>query len=112
MKYPKTINIGNKVYKIKVLKFLERFWFLKHNMAANINYKDNLIKTVEFDDPKENEANLFHEITHGILREMEFNHPGIITYRNNEVFVEELGLALRKTFIDLHEKGVLDNKRI
>lgn len=109
MKYPQDINIGDKRYKIKIVRYLERFLFLRNNIAANINYKTGVIKTVIFNDSKEDEANFFHEIAHGMLREMEFNHPKIITFRKNEKFIEEFALVLRKTIIDLNNKGVFDN---
>lgn len=111
MKYPKELYIGDHLYKFKVVRLIEKLIFKKNNIAANINYKDSIIKTLEFENEKENQANLFHELAHGILREMEFNHPKIIKFRNDEKFIEEFGLVLRKTFIDLQKKGVLHEEQ-
>jgi hypothetical protein len=35
---------------------------------------------------------------------MEFNYPQITKFRNDEQFTQELGLNLRKLFLDLLEK--------
>ena len=107
MKYPKELYIGNHLYKFKVVRFIEKMIFKKNNIAANINYQESIIKTTEFSNEKENQATFFHELAHGILREMEFNHPKIIKFRNDEKFTDELGMVLRKTFIDLQKKGVI-----
>ena len=58
-------------------------------------------------DKRITEDTFFHEIAHGILKELEFNYPKMSSFRNNESFVQEMGLTLRKTFIDL-----LNNREI
>ncbi len=40
----------------------------------------------------------------GVLKEMEFNYPKMSKFRSDDTFVQELGLVLRNTFIDLLKK--------
>ena len=97
---PKKIKIGKFTFNVK-----EKLLLIKgENISGKINYGNlNLIiKSGMVDRAKED--TFFHEIAHGILKELEFNHPKISNFRNNEPFVQELGLLLRKTFIDLMNK--------
>lgn len=100
MKIPKYIRIGDTEYKIKKKIIID--W--NESIAGQINYwkKELLIK--EYGDNKIDESNFFHGIAHGIMKEMEYNHPKVVDLRNNENFIQELGLVLRKTFKDLMEK--------
>lgn len=50
------------------------------------------------------EDTFFHEMAHGILKEMEFNYPQITKFRSDENFTQELGLCLRKLFLHLLEE--------
>lgn len=100
MKIPTKIKIGETEYKVNEKKF-----YFNDLTGGSINF--NLSKIVirkTLPSKKEREAVFFHEIAHGILKELEFNHPKISPFRSNEVFVQELGLVLRKTFLDLFEK--------
>ena len=99
MKIPTKIKIGEVEYKVSEKKF-----YFNDNISGNINYnlaQINIRKTLS---SKEKEATFFHEIAHGILKELEFNHPKISPFRSNEDFVQEMGLTLRKAFLDLLKK--------
>ena len=97
---PKKIKIGDMEYNVREKMFL----FKDKSIAGNISYGnlDMSIRSGMIDKSKEDV--FFHEITHGILKELEFNHPKITHFRNNEDFVQEMGLLLRKTFLDLMKK--------
>jgi len=71
-------------------------------IVGSVNYGDKLIKIKKCKkDERITQDTFFHEIAHAILKELEFNHPQITKFRSDEIFVQELGLTLRKTFIDL-----------
>ena len=101
MKIPTKIKIGEYEYNIK--KCWKVDW-LNRNIIGQINYGRKELKLEIFEDKRINEDNFFHEIAHGILKELEFNHPQISKFRNDESFVQEMGLNLRKTFLDLLKK--------
>lgn len=62
--------------------------------------------TFQYKDKRINEDIFFHEISHGVIKELEYNHPRIAVFRTNEAFVQEMGLILRKTFLELLESQV------
>lgn len=102
MKIPKKLLIGDRLYRIKnKLMFVNLF---DSDISGNINYNTNIMKIKKVKDNKTEEDIFFHEVTHGILKELEFNHPKIVKFRNDEEFVQEMGLILRKIFLDLMEK--------
>lgn len=100
MKIPKEILIGDTMYKIK----LKNYYFSDNSLGGNINYNNSIMGIRKSLKGKFKEDTFFHEVAHGILKELEFNHPKIHSFRNNENFVQEMGLILRKTFIDLLKK--------
>jgi len=95
------IKIGEHFYNIKKVRILD--WKNK-NVVGNINYATKLMKLKKLGpDKRIYQDTFFHEVAHGILKELEFNYPRMQKFRNDECFVQELGLNLRKTFIDLLE---------
>ncbi len=98
---PKNIVIGGRKYNIKQKRIID--WRNK-SVVGQISYYSKNMKIQKMDDGKYKEDIFFHEIAHGVLKELEFNFPKISKFRNNEEFVQELGLTLRKTFLDLLEK--------
>jgi len=92
---PKKIIIGDTQYDIK-----KRLWLFNKNYSGKITYSCRLLEIRESCDKNEQDY-FFHELAHGVLKELEFNHPKIIRFRNNEEFVQEIGLILRKSFLDL-----------
>jgi len=103
VKIPKKVRIGNHYYNIKKVRVVD--WKNK-DVAGDINYGIKRVRLKKFKDERMNQEIFFHEVAHGILKELEFNYPQIIKFRNDEIFVQELGLTLRKTVIDL-----LNNQR-
>ena len=99
MKIPEKILIRDTTYKIK----LKNYYF-NDALGGNINYNNSVMGIKKSLKGKFKEDTFFHEVAHGVLKELEFNHPKIHSFRNNEDFVQEMGLVLRKTFIDLLEK--------
>lgn len=100
MKIPEKITIGQSEYKIKHCKCIDR----SDNISGQINYRSKVIKLVkQKDDERMNETTFFHEIVHGLLQELEYNHPKITAFRRDEVFTQELALMLRNTFLELSE---------
>jgi hypothetical protein len=97
MRIPKRILIGQHYYNISKCWLID--W--KRDLAGQINYITKELKLLKNTDDKEIEGTFFHEVAHGLLRELEFNYPKITAYRHDEKFVQELGLNLRKTFLDL-----------
>jgi hypothetical protein len=97
---PDKIRIGDHYYNIKRLRIID---WSNWNVSGQINYATKVMKINEKASKDERiiESTFFHEIAHGILKELEFNNPQLSKFRCNESFVEELGLTLRKTFIDL-----------
>lgn len=101
MKIPKEITIGKKKYKIQLARFVD---FFNSGVHGNINYSDGILKIKDTGDERNTEDLFFHELAHGILKELEFNYPKVAWLRNDEVFTQELGLLLRKSFLELLEK--------
>ena len=100
IKIPETLRIGGTIYKIK----RKRTIGFDSNIGGNINYNTDTMSMRKKMNPKTTESVFFHEVAHGVLKEMEFNFPKMSTFRNDETFVQELGLVLRNTFIDLLNK--------
>lgn len=100
MKIPNKLIIGETQYKIKMKRVIN--W--NKEIGGQINYNYNLLILKKGMSKKILESSFFHEIAHGILKELEFNYPKISNFRDNEKFVQEMGLVLRKTFLDLLEK--------
>lgn len=98
---PNKLIIGRNIYKIKIKRILD--WTNK-DICGHINYHKAILKIKKTNNNRSKEDTLFHEIAHGLLKELEFNHPQISKFRDNEIFVQELGLNLRKTFLDLLKK--------
>lgn len=98
MKIPHKILIGESLYQVKQTKFIS---MSKESIVALINYDKKLIKLKSIKDTRLLEDHFFHEVSHGLLKELEFNHPKISNFRTNEAFIQELGLTLRITFLDL-----------
>lgn len=97
---PKKIRIGDLEYNIK-----ERMFLFKNKTLAGTIIYGNLDMNIRRDMiPRAKEDTFFHEVAHGILKELEFNHPAMTKFRNDEIFVQELGLLLRKTYLDLEKK--------
>ena len=93
--------IGDSKYKVRE----KNYWFSRlGNISGNINYANQVINMSNIQTERCKEDTFFHEIAHGILKELEFNYPAITKYRNDELFTQELGLMLRKTFLDLIQK--------
>lgn len=102
MKIPEKVKIGKYDYNIKKVRIID---WKNIGVVGQINYSNKLIKLKMCKkDHRMNEDVFFHEVAHGILKELEFNHPKMSKFRNDEDFVQELGLILRKTFIDLLKK--------
>ena len=101
MDIPKQITIGEKTYRVKIKQFVDLF---NKNINGNINYSGGMLKIKKSSDIRVMEEVFFHELAHGIMKEMEFNYPKITKFRNDEVFTQELGLILRKMFLELLEK--------
>ncbi len=100
MKIPKTIRIGNKEFKIKIKNRIS--WSKK--ISGQINYDDKELMINKKLKGRDLESTFFHELAHGLFHEMEFNYPQMVKFRNDETFIQEFGLNLRKTFLDLLEK--------
>jgi len=99
MTIPKKVKIGESEYSVKRTRFVGG-----KNWSGFINYHDRKIKIKPGYSEREEEDVFFHEIAHGILKEMEFNHPQINKFRGDEQFIQELGLLIRKTFKSLNEE--------
>ena len=100
MRIPNKIKIGDSEYNVNEKMIL----FKEKTLSGQITY-GNLNLAIRGDMiPKAKEDTFFHEIAHGVLKELEFNHPKISHFRNDDKFVQEMGLVLRKTFLDLIEK--------
>lgn len=99
MKIPDKIKIGKHYYSIRKVRIVD---WKNCAVVGFINYRDKKIKLKKFDDDhRMYESIFFHEMGHGILKELEYNHPKTVKFRQDEDFVQELGLMLRKTFLDL-----------
>ena len=98
MKIPSNLKIGATIYKIIVKRFIK---FSNPNIAGNINYNKRLITIKKTTDQRATEDIFFHELAHGLLKEMEFNYPAVTKFRHDELFTQELGLNLRKMFLEL-----------
>lgn len=98
MKIPNRIKIGEHFYDIKKVRLIG--W--NDTIVGQIHYGNKRIKIrMSNKDMRDNEDTFFHEVAHGLLKELEFNNPSIVKFRNDECFVQEMGLLLRKTFLDL-----------
>ena len=103
MNLPKKLMIGQNEYKISKSHFV-----FNRNLAGLINYHTKEILIRKTDNDRDLSENLFHEIAHGLFKELEYNHPKITSFRNNEEFIQETGLLLRKIYLQLlKEKEVL-----
>ena len=99
MKIPDKIRIGKYNYNIKKVRIID---WTNSNIDGQISYSSKMMKIkINKKDERITESTFFHEIVHGILKELEYNYPKISSFRSNESFVQELALILRKTFIDL-----------
>lgn len=106
MKIPEKIKIGEHDYDIKKVPIVD---WKNSNIIGQINYGKKEIKLKMFKtDERVDQDTFFHEIAHGILKELEFNHPQITKFRNEELFAQEMGLLLRKSFLDLMKKQDLN----
>jgi hypothetical protein len=93
---PKKIMIGETEYKVKKKTLL-----FPTNLGGQINYFHQKLTIRKGGSERNEEDIFFHEIAHGILKEIEYNHPSITKFRNDEQFVQEMGLIMRKTFKSL-----------
>lgn len=101
MKIPKKIKIGEHFYDVNRVRIVD---WRNSNVTGQINYATKKMKLKNCKkDKRITQDTFFHEVTHGILKELEFNYPKILKFRNDEKFVQEFGLTLRKTFLDLLE---------
>ena len=98
MKMPKRVRIGESTYIIKMQHFID---FLNLGISGKINYSKKVVKIKKTSDKRMMEDVFFHEIAHGVLKEMEFNYPQLTKFRNDEAFTQELGLHLRTLFLNL-----------
>jgi hypothetical protein len=101
MKIPKKIKIGGTEYRVKEKRLIN--W--NSNISGQIRYGSNTLILKKSASERAEQDSFFHEIAHGILREMAYNYPKITKFQNDEDFVQELGLVLRKTFLDLLSKN-------
>lgn len=99
MKIPQKIKIGNTEYKVK-----KKNYYFNKTLGGQINYNLRTMYIRKSGIKVDEEENFFHEIAHGTCKELEFNYPKIVAFRNNESFIQELGIVLRKTFLDLLKK--------
>ena len=106
MKIPKKVKIGNETFKIKVKRFM------KKNLYGSICQCKKVIKINKNNSTRELEATFFHEIVHGLLKEMSFNYPFLKNKRFDEDFVEEMGLLMRNIYLDLLKKDESSLKEI
>jgi len=97
---PKKLTIGNTKYIIKQKRIIS---WKDNDVVGNINYHTRIIKLRKKDHIKAKQDTFFHEIAHGIFKELEFNYPKISKFRMDEKFTQEFGLTLRKTFLNLLE---------
>ena len=93
MLIPKKVRIGDRNFRVKVERIID---WSNNGVAGQINFSNGVLKIKKNLTEKEEESTFFHEIAHGILKEMEFNYPFLTKYRNDEVFVQEFGLLMRK----------------
>lgn len=100
MKIPNKIKIGDKEFDINFKRLIN----FDKNISGQIRLNDNKIILTKNLKGKILEDTFFHEISHGLFREMEFNYPQMAKFRNDESFIQEFGLLLRKTFLDLLSK--------
>ena len=103
MNIPKTIKIGSNEFKIKNKFNID--W--NGNIAGQINFSKNRILLKKGSNHRCKEDTFFHEVAHGIFKEISYNYPQIIKFSDNESFIQEFGLLLRKTFLDLLDKQEL-----
>ena len=101
MNIPDEIIIGENTYKIKMKRTID---WSNSNITGQIDYHRNILTIMKTKVTRAKEDVFFHEFAHGILKELEFNHPKISKFRDNEKFVQEFGLNLRKSFLDLLKK--------
>lgn len=97
MKIPNKIKIGERDYKIKEKRLID--WDKK--VSGQIQYGSNTLILKKNANERAKQDAFFHEIAHAILKEMSFNYPKITKFQDDESFVQEMGLVLRKTFLDL-----------
>lgn len=97
MKIPDKIRIGDTNFNIKYKRLID--W--NKNVSGQIRLNDEELIIKKGSSGKRLEDTFFHEIAHGLFREMEFNYPQMAKFRNDESFIQEFGLLLRKTFLDL-----------
>lgn len=107
MKIPKNVKIGKLLYKIEICKRINK----QNSLMGRVDYQDKKIKILKMSDNRQIEMVLFHEIAHGIIGELEFNYPKISIFKDDEIFIGEFTLLLRKTFLDLLDKQDKKNKK-
>lgn len=101
MKFPKRIKIGDYYYSIKKMKIVD---WNNFKVDGQVNYFRKTIKVKANEKHKKmEEETLFHEIAHGLMKELEYNYPKLVKFRNDEDFTQEFGLMLRKIFVELLE---------
>lgn len=89
MKIPHKINIGVSHYDVCMVNSL----FFKSQ--GRINYLTKKLKVRRCgNDPRLENSIFLHEVSHAIIKELEFSYPQLVFYRNHEVFIEEMGLHL------------------
>ena len=97
MKIPKTIEINNRILRVRRPKMLFR------NQAGTFNLLSGVISIRRQlkDFPFIESISFFHELSHAILLNLSSNHPIASNLVNDEPFCNELGLNIRKIFLDL-----------
>lgn len=98
MKIPNKIKIGSSLYDIKK----KHFFTSNPQQLGKIDYYDRKMYIKILPDKRRTEQIFFHEIAHGLLKELEFNYPQLSCFKNNERFTQELGLMLRNLFVELN----------
>lgn len=97
MKIPKTIQIHNRILRVRRPHMLFRNRAGSFDILTGIIYVRRQLK----DYPDLESISFFHELSHGILLNLCSNNPSASNLVNDELFVNELGLNIRKVFLDL-----------
>ncbi len=93
---PNKITIGKSIYNV----FNRYLFFRSHAGIINYFEKEIVLKR-KYNKGRTGESTFFHEVSHGIVNELQYNYPKIIPLKDDEDFVQELGLLLRRVFMDL-----------
>jgi len=100
MKIPKEITIGKIKFKIK--RIFNWLGFRRYGRFNPLK-KDISIKRMLKKHPDWEKKVFFHELSHGIIDDMETNWPSISKFRSDEDFIMELGMHMKKIYEDLFE---------